>query len=90
LESLGISVTLPIVVCTEKIGTIFMAENASSGVPTKHIVTRYHFIRGHMDGIIKIIFARTEENEDDVFTNSVIRDKYEKQVVKFLGKVMED
>jgi hypothetical protein len=43
-ESLGISVKLPIIVRLDNIGAIFMAENASSGVRTRHIDTRYHFI----------------------------------------------
>jgi hypothetical protein len=43
LESLGISVKLPIIVRIDNIGAIFMAENASSGVCTRHFDTRYHF-----------------------------------------------
>ena len=41
LESLGISVKLPITVRTDNIGAILMAENSSSGVCTRHINTRY-------------------------------------------------
>jgi hypothetical protein len=37
LVSLGISVKLPIIVRTDNIGAIFMAENPSSGVRTRHI-----------------------------------------------------
>ena len=44
LENLGISVKLPINVRIDNIGAIFMVENASSGVRTRHIDTRYHFI----------------------------------------------
>ena len=63
-ESLGISVTLPIVLRTDNIGAIFMAENASSGVQTKHIDTRYHFIPERIEDyigneFIKTIFVRT-------------------------------
>jgi hypothetical protein len=29
---------------TNKIGAIYMAENASSGVQTRHIYTRYHLM----------------------------------------------
>jgi hypothetical protein len=45
LKSLGILVNLPIVVRLDNIGAIFMAENASSGVYTRHIDTRNHFIK---------------------------------------------
>ena len=49
----GISVTLPIVVQTDNISAFFMAENASSGVQTRHIDTRCHFICENIkDGFI--------------------------------------
>jgi hypothetical protein len=39
------NVKLPIVVrCDNNVGAIFMAENSSSGVRTRHVDTRYHFI----------------------------------------------
>jgi hypothetical protein len=44
LESLGISVKLPIIVRIDNIGAIFMAVTASSGVCTRPIDTKYHFI----------------------------------------------
>jgi hypothetical protein len=44
LESIGINVMLPIVVRCDNVGAIFMAENSSSGVCTRHVDTRYHFI----------------------------------------------
>ena len=37
IESFGISVKLPIIVRIDNIGAVFMAENASSGVRTRHI-----------------------------------------------------
>ena len=87
LVSLGIAVKLPIIVRTDNIGAIFMAENASSGVRTRHIDTRYHFIREHLeDGFIKIIFVRTNDNDADIFTKNVNKETYEKHVEKFLGK----
>jgi hypothetical protein len=65
--SLGISVKLPMIVITDNIGAIFMAENPFSGVRTRHIDTRYHFIREHVeDGFIKIIFVKTNDNDADI------------------------
>jgi hypothetical protein len=40
-----IKVNLPIIIKTDNIGAIFMAENSSTGVRTRHVDTRYHFIR---------------------------------------------
>jgi hypothetical protein len=58
LRDMGFPVKLPIMVRTDKIGTMFMAEKASSDVRTKQIDTRYHFIREHIeDGFIKIVIV---------------------------------
>jgi hypothetical protein len=38
------NVKLPIVVRCNNDGAIFMFENLSSGVCTRHVDTRYHFI----------------------------------------------
>jgi hypothetical protein len=48
LESIGMSVKLPIVVRHDNVGAIFMAKSSSSGVCTRHVNTRYHFIQEHI------------------------------------------
>ena len=86
LESLGIAVKLPIVVRVDKVGAIFMAENVSTSIRTRHVDTRYHFVREMIeDGFIRIIFVRTVDNDADLFPKNVNRETYEKHVVKFLG-----
>jgi hypothetical protein len=45
LSDLHIKVNLPIVVKTDNIGAIFMSENAATGFRTRHVDTRYHFVR---------------------------------------------
>jgi hypothetical protein len=73
LREMGISVNFPIMVSTGKVSTIFMEENASSGVRTRHIDTRCHFIREHVeDGFIKTLFLKSEDK---------------RHVVKFSGKI---
>jgi hypothetical protein len=58
LSDLHIKVNLPIVVKTDNIGAIFMSENASIGFRTRHVDTRYHFVREFIeDGFIKIEFV---------------------------------
>jgi hypothetical protein len=52
-----IKVNLPIIIKTDNIGAIFMAENSSTGVRTRHVDTRYHFIRGFIeDGFNEVEF----------------------------------
>jgi hypothetical protein len=45
LRDIGIEVKLLIIAKTDNVGAMFMAQNNSSGVRTRHIDTRYHFLR---------------------------------------------
>jgi hypothetical protein len=81
-----IKVNLPIIIKTYNIGAIFMAENSSTGVRTRHVDTRYHFIREFIeDGFIKVIFVRSVENDADIFTKNVSHDLYVKNTKNFLA-----
>jgi hypothetical protein len=52
-----IKVNLPIIIKTDNIGAIFMAENSSTGVRTRHVDTRYNFIREFIeDELLKLNF----------------------------------
>jgi hypothetical protein len=85
LNDLHIKVKLPISVMTDNIGAIFMSENASTGFRTRHVDTRYHFVREFIDsGFIKIEFVRSVENNSNVFTKNVNQELYEKHKTNFL------
>jgi hypothetical protein len=85
LSDLHIKVNLPIVVKMDNIGAIFMSENASTGFRTRHVDTRYHFVREFIeDGFIKIEFIRSVENDSDLFTKNVNQELYAKYTKKFL------
>jgi hypothetical protein len=45
LKDIGIELELPIVVKTDSVGALFMSQNSSTGVRSRHVDTRYHFIR---------------------------------------------
>jgi hypothetical protein len=104
LSDLHIKVNLPVVVKTDNIGAIFMSENALTGFRTRHVDTRYHFVREFIeDGFIKIEFIRSVENDSDLFTKNVNQELYGKtrrnfwKIVKFtvpvdryrIGRVLE-
>jgi hypothetical protein len=83
------NVKLPIVVRCD--GAIFMAENSSSVVCTRHVDIRYHFIREHIeDGFIPIVFMKSCDHDADLFTKYVCKDVYNEHVDRFLGKVSEE
>jgi hypothetical protein len=85
LRSLSIDVKMSIVVRVDNVGAIFMAENVSTSMHTRHVDTHYHFVREIVDGFIKIVFVRTIDNDADMFTKNVNRETYNKHVGKFLG-----
>jgi hypothetical protein len=85
LRDIGIKVDLPILVKTDNVGAMFMTQNASSGMRTRHVNTCYHFVRENLkDGIIKIEFVKSVDNESDIFTKNVTQEIYEKHVENFL------
>jgi hypothetical protein len=89
LQGIGINIEPPIIVKTDNIGAMFMAQNTSSGVRTRHVDTRYHYIRENVeDGIIKIEFVRSMENDSDIFTKNVTQEIYEKHVRNFFWKTL--
>jgi len=90
LLSIGIEVELPVVVCVDNVGAIFMAENVSTSPRTKHVDVCYHFVREFVeDGFIKIIFVRTKDNRADIFTKNVVGDLFDKHTEEFTWKVSD-
>ena len=46
-----------------------MSENISVSQRTKHVDVRYRFVQQFtMEGFIKVIFVRTDENDADLFS----------------------
>jgi hypothetical protein len=60
-------------VYVDNIVAIHLANNASSGIRTKHIDTRIHFVRELTQGdnkLLEIEFVRSEDNQSDTFTKN--------------------
>jgi hypothetical protein len=86
LLSMGIPVKIPVIVRLVNMGAIFMSENASAWSRTKHVDTRYHFVREYVeDGFIRIVFVRTANNISDSFTKNVTGDVYDAHTKKFVA-----
>ena len=85
LEFLKQEVEYPIEIKVDNIGAIYMAENNSSNNQTKHVNTRYHFVRELIeDGIVKIEFVRSENNDSDIFTKNLGKELFMKHSSKFM------
>ena len=88
LKDIGIKVELPIVVKTDNVGALFMSQNSSTGVRSRHVDTRYHFIRENVeDGIVRVEPVNSNDNDSDIFTKNVNQEIYEKHAMKFLGSI---
>jgi hypothetical protein len=86
LREIRIEVNLPIKVKTDNVGAMFMAQNASSGVRTRHMDTDYHYVRENLEeGIINIEFVKSIENDSDIFTKNVSQEIHDKHMKEFLG-----
>ena len=71
LRHLQVKIQLLIHVHVDNIGAIFLAENQNSSDRTKHVDTRYHFVRQYIkDGIVLIEFVRSCDNDSDIFTKN--------------------
>jgi hypothetical protein len=69
---------------TDKIGAILMSKNASTGFHTRHMDTRYHFVREFIkDGFMKIEFVRSVENDSDSITKNVNQELYAKHTKNY-------
>ena len=72
-------ISYPIIVHVDNIGAVYLAKNATTGNRTKHIDTRYHFVREYIeDGIVKVIFVRSEANDADLFTKNLNGETFNK------------
>jgi hypothetical protein len=85
LESMGIKVKLPIEIKVDNTGAIFLSNNYTTGQRTKHTDVRVHFVRQYIeDGIFKIVFVKSEENDADFFTKNTSEEIFKEQSEKIV------
>ena len=82
---LGIEVELPIMVKVDNQGAIFLSNNRTLGQRTKHVDTRYHFVREYVEeGILKIIYVKSEDNTADMMTKNLSKELFNKHAKSFM------
>ena len=82
---LGVPLELPVQVRIDNVGAIFMSENVTSSGRTRHVDTRWWFVNQLQDeGLVKVSFARTNDNVSDVGTKNVNKETYEEHAPKLL------
>ena len=71
LQTMNITVELPITVHVDNDGAIWLSHNRNTGERTKHIDIRTSFVKEYLeDGKIIIKFVKSEDNEVDIFTKN--------------------
>jgi hypothetical protein len=87
LDTIGIQ-ELPIIVRVDNVGDIFLGNNFSVSQRTKHIDIRAHAVCEYIeDGVLKLIFIRTDDNEADIFTKNTSEETYNKHSNKLIESI---
>ena len=80
LEFLELKVELPIEVNVDNVGAIYLSKSATTSNRTRHIDTRYHFVREYIDdGVLKVVFVKSEDNHADIMTKNFLIRVYNKR-----------
>ena len=94
LQTMNITVELPITVHVDNVGAIWLSNNRNTGDRTKHIDIRTAFVKEYQeDGKIFIKFVKSEDNEADIFTkntSSIIFQRHQEKLVWDKKEVIED
>ena len=82
---MGVKVEIPVKVCVDNMGAIYMSESSTSTTRTRHMDIRFKYVNNLQDqGLIKVDFVKSEENHSDVMTKNVTVELHEihsKQIV---------
>jgi hypothetical protein len=88
IDSIGLALEFPITVKVDNVGAIYLAKNYSTSQRTKHIDIRTHFVREFVeDGIIKVVFVKSEDNDADIFTKNTTEELFKKHSKKMIDIV---
>ena len=88
---LGVEIGYPIVVRCDNVGAIFLGYNAKTSQRTKHIDIKAYFIREYVDqGIVKIIFVKSEDNFSDMWTKNTDQQTFRRHIIKFMNTQEEE
>jgi hypothetical protein len=72
LSVMGVKVELIIRINVDNVGAIFLCKNSTSSNRTKHVDTRYHFVRDMIEAnLVKVFFVPSEMIVADIFTKNL-------------------
>ena len=86
MESVGLKVKKPMILRIDNKGAMDLTNNWSVGGRTRHVDVRQHFLRELKEqGLIKVEWISTEENESDLFTKNLAGPAFEKHTMVYCG-----
>ena len=87
LESVNVKYKKPVKIRIDNIGAIFLVNNRNTSERTRHIDTRYHYVRNLIDdGSVIIEFINSKDNIADIFTKNLSDESYNKHNKYFRGE----
>jgi hypothetical protein len=93
LETLGEKdkLHLPMLLCIDNTGAIYLSNNQAVGSRTKHIDIHTHYVRNViMDEIIKTLFVKSENNAADIFTKNVTEYQFLKHTSSCMNHLADE
>jgi hypothetical protein len=91
VASMGITIEFPIIIKVDNVGAIYLANNHTTGQRTKHIDIQQHFVREYIeDGISKVVFVKSEDNDVDIFTKNATEELFNKHSKKLVETVNQN
>ena len=86
LGSMNILVKYPVMARVDNLGAIFMARNITTTSHTKHMDIKYkHLNEVVEDGIVKIIFVKSPDNDSNILAKNLSAELYKKHSNKMVG-----
>ena len=86
IESIGLEVTIPMILNVDNKGARDLMNNWSVGGRTQHINVKYYFLRDLKEqNIVKVEWIPSGENSSDMFTKNLPTDLFAKHSSNFCG-----
>ena len=89
LESININIKikLPVVVRVDNVDATFMSKNVTTNSRSKHIDIRMKYVNKYVeDGVLKIVFVKSEDNDSNIMRNNLNSDLYERHSEKLIAE----
>jgi hypothetical protein len=86
VKSMGLKVELPMILEIDNKGMVDISNNWSAGGRTRHMNTRYYFLRELKEaGLMRVIWRSGYDMPSDMLTKNLARPLFEKHITTFCG-----